>query len=231
MMKLRAFPCIRMFVMLLCLTSVAVGRDQFTTLENYTAWVKGDNVRVREKPSTNARVLGFLKIGTPVLCSRVTTEDSRVGDALGRWFLCKAIASESAGWVFGSFIVPADSAERFNEEEYARRLARPGSAGKSFARLVGTTWNDCEPGAMRGCYGIGFTDTSIRTGIGPDQKTYHILSMTETNGQIRIRGTLALSGAMVQNPDETKTFTVMIKSGVTDRITVDGATFYGRLQP
>jgi hypothetical protein len=69
------------------------GGIPYSKLDNYNAYINAENVRVREAPSTNARVPGFLKIGTFVQCLRVTNDDCRVGGMADRWYYITDIGS------------------------------------------------------------------------------------------------------------------------------------------
>ncbi|MBK8453775.1 MAG: SH3 domain-containing protein [Thiofilum sp.] len=89
------------------LSTPSYARSEVVATANYI--VNGDGVRLRAEPTTSAKELGKLALGTAVTPLQKTPSQSTVAGKTAHWYQVKT--DQGTGWVFGSFLIPTQNYE------------------------------------------------------------------------------------------------------------------------
>ena len=89
------------------LSTPSYARSEVVANANYI--INGEGVRLRAEPTTSAKELGKLALGTAVTPLQKTPTQSTVAGKTAHWYQVKT--AQGTGWVFGSFLIPAQNYE------------------------------------------------------------------------------------------------------------------------
>jgi hypothetical protein len=195
--------------------------DRGATGLQYDAHASADNVRMREKPCTQSGSLGFIKIGTPLYCKKKTAVQQQIGGEKAPWFHC-GVSDGTSGWVFGGFIKRG----AFDRTAHLRSLPPVKHASPLFAKMVNTSWSDCNPAeeANRGCEAMGIGDRTVSFSM-ISETVYRILEVTEKGKELRLKAELIFSETLADKSSDRVEFVILFGSD-PGNITVDGREFY-----
>ena len=187
----------------------------------FTGHVTSDNVRMREKPCVNSKSRGFLKIGTPIFCTKKSKDTEQIGNTKSNWFFC-GLECDQGGWIYGSFVKEG----KFNTDAHLRTLPEVKQYPASFKKLLKTNWSDCNPNeeANRGCGGLTIDGKTITIGV-IEIDTYQIKEITERGGKLYVKADLLFSNSLVETSSVKSEFVISFDKS-DSIILVDDKEFY-----
>jgi len=192
---------------------------------NFIGYVKVQNLRIRENPSSKSKPLGAFKIATQIQCINQSKQKEKIDNYDNYWYKCFTEPSHNnIGWVYGEFI----QKDKFNEDEYISKLIEPKISLKKTKPILNTSWTDCKPNTncAYGVVSYKFTNKLIVHGSDLFNNTYLIKSISDKGNKVLLTCELVMSWSDVQL-DSNKNIELEIEFKNSDKeIVVNNNTYY-----
>jgi len=202
-------------VLVILSSSVLIAGDENIDNAMFDGYITGDDVRVRESYSTDSKIIGFLKIGTPIKCTSVTKYKYPVGNDIEYWYKCTPKAFGVNGWVYGKFV----SKQIFDYNRHIASLPDIKYNSKMFDSLINTKWSTCDGNLPIECYATYFKKKTVETYGMEGNFTYQIVSIEETGNHLIIIGKMIMSNISLDtNTDQSLKLIIQIINNKTIKI-------------